>query len=138
MSATDAETAGTIAQFVRYGAVGALGTALHFGAAIMLVEGAGANPVAASGAGFMVAFVVQYLLNRTWVFASRVGPWRGLARYAVVCATGLAISLVLMHAATAWLHLDYLWGLAAVVAVVPVTNFTLNRLWTFSGPPRTR
>jgi len=30
-----------------------------------------------------------------------------------------------------WLHWYYLWGLALVVAVVPATNFALNRLWAF-------
>ncbi len=131
MTARPADARATLRQFLKYGAVGALGTALHFGLTVLLVDGAGARPVPASGAGFLVAFVVQYLLNRAWVFQSGVSPWRGLARYGVVCGAGLLLSTALMYAATGVLGLRYLWGLVATVAVVPLTNFTLNRLWTF-------
>lgn len=136
MPTSPGEAHGTLRQFVRYGVVGVLGTVLHFGITILLVDGAGVDPVPASALGFLVAFAVQYVLNRAWVFESGVGAWRGLARYAAVCALGLLLSVALMYTATVVLGLRYLWGLVAIVAVVPLTNFTLNRLWTFEPERR--
>ena len=118
-------------QFFRYCVVGGIGTCLHFGITIALVEAAGAQPTAASVAGFAAAFVSSYLLNRFWVFEPSPRPWVSLARYAVVCLCGLVLNVSIMTLAVDWLQWHYLMGLAIVVLVVPITNFTLNRLWAF-------
>jgi len=118
-------------QFFRYCVVGGIGTALHFGITIALVEGAGAHPTAASIAGFAAAFASSYLLNRLWVFGPGAKPWLSFFRYSVVCLAGLFLNTAIMTITVDWLHWYYLWGLALVVAVVPVTNFALNRLWAF-------
>ena len=118
-------------QFVRYCIVGGIGTRLHFGITIALVEGARAQPTAASVVGFAAAFVSSYLLNRFWVFGPSARPWVSFVRYSVVCLVGLFLNTAIMTITVDWLHWYYLWGLALVVAVVPVTNFALNRLWAF-------
>ena len=71
-------------QFLRYCIVGGIGTCLHFGLTIALVEGAGSPPTAASVVGFAAAFVSSYLLNRLWVFGPGARPWVSFARYALV------------------------------------------------------
>ena len=118
-------------QFFRYCVVGGIGTCLHFGITIALVEGAGASPTAASVVGFGAAFVSSYLLNRFWVFGPSARPWISFVRYSVVCLSGLILNTSIMALTVDWLRWYYLWGLAVVVAVVPVTNFALNRLWAF-------
>ena len=118
-------------QFFRYCIVGGIGTALHFGITIALVEGARSPPTAASVAGFGAAFVSSYLLNRLWVFGPSARPWLSFVRYSVVCLVGLFLNTAIMTITVDWLHWYYLWGLGLVVAVVPVTNFALNRLWAF-------
>lgn len=104
---------------------------MHFGITIALVEGAGAGPTGASVVGFAAAFVSSYLLNRFWVFGTSARPWVSLVRYAVVCLCGLLLNVSIMALTVDWLHWYYLWGLAVVVAVVPITNFMLNRVWAF-------
>jgi putative flippase GtrA len=118
-------------QFFRYCVVGGIGTALHFGITIALVEGAGSPPTAASVVGFAAAFVSSYLLNRFWVFGPSARPWVSFVRYSIVCLSGLFLNTAIMTVTVDWLRWYYLWGLALVVAVVPVTNFALNRLWAF-------
>ena len=122
---------GIAEQFLRYCVVGAIGTLVHFGITIAMVEWARTRPTAASIAGFVAAFVVSYVLNRSWVFAASARSWLSFARYSVVCFTGLALNTSIMVITVDWLRWYYLWGLAIVVAVVPVTNFALNRLWAF-------
>jgi putative flippase GtrA len=75
--------------------------------------------------------VSSYLFNRFWVFGASPRPWIALARYAVVCLCGLVLNVSIMALTVDWLHWRYLVGLGIVVLVVPVTNFTLNRLWAF-------
>ena len=118
-------------QFFRYCVVGGIGTCLHFGITIALVEGLRAPPTAASAVGFVAAFVSSYLLNRFWVFGPSARPWVSFVRYSVVCLCGLILNTSIMALTVDWLRWYYLWGLAVVVAVVPVTNFALNRLWAF-------
>ena len=118
-------------QFFRYCVVGGIGTCLHFGITIALVEGAGAPPTAASVVGFVAAFVSSYLFNRFWVFGPSARAWVSFVRYSLVCVCGLILNTAIMALTVDWLHWYYLWGLAVVVAVVPVTNFALNRLWAF-------
>ena len=120
-------------QFFRYCIVGGIGTCLHFGITIALVEGAGSQPTPASVAGFAAAFVTSYLLNRFWVFGPSPRPWVSLFRYSLVCLCGLALNVSIMALTVDWLRWHYLLGLAIVVLVVPITNFTLNRLWAFPG-----
>jgi len=122
-------------RFARYCVVGGLGTLLHFGATIALVEGAHVAPVPASIAGFLLALAVSFVLNRSWVFRSTAQPLQSGMKYTVVSVTGLALNTLIMTAITVWLGWNYLWGLALVVAVVPMTNYTLNRRWAFA-PPR--
>jgi putative flippase GtrA len=118
-------------QFLRYCIVGGIGTCMHFGITIALVEAAGSHPTAASVVGFAAAFVTSYLLNRFWVFGPSLRPWVSFVRYSIVCACGLALNVSIMALTVDWLRWYYLWGLAVVVAVVPVTNFALNRHWAF-------
>jgi putative flippase GtrA len=122
---------GVAEQFVRYCIVGGIGTCTHFGITIALVEWAGVHPTVASIIGFVAAFVVSYVLNRSWVFPASARSWLSFVRYSVVCLSGLVLNTSIMVVTVDWLRWYYLWGLAVVVAVVPVTNFALNRLWAF-------
>src|SRR5215831_18521580 len=122
---------GLAEQFVRYCIVAGIATCTHFGITIALVEWAGGRPTVASIIGFIAAFVVSYVLNRSWVFAASARSWLSFVRYSVVCLSGLFLNTSIMVVTVDWLRWYYLWGLAVVVAVVPVTNFALNRLWAF-------
>lgn len=124
------------AQVVKYGFVGLLGTALHFGLLILLVEAAGMKPVPASAAGFVAVLIVSYYLNRNWTFRERADGtgWKSFAKYTVVSLTGLLLNTFVMYASVDLLKLPYVVGQAFVTFCVPVSNYILNRYWTFSRP----
>jgi putative flippase GtrA len=116
----------------RYGVVGVLGTLIHFATTIALVELLGTNPVAATVIGFLLALITSFVLMRGWVFRSAAPVAAAFPRYVAVSVAGLALNAGLMYLVVDIARVSYLWGLVAVVIVVPVFNFTLNRVWTFS------
>lgn len=119
---------------IKYGLVGLLGTALHFGLLVALVELAGARPVLASAAGFVVVLLVSYELNRRWTF-NRAAPGARLhtfAKYAATSLMGLGLNTAIMYAAVDVLALPYTVGQAGVTLVIPVFNYIMNRTWTFA------
>lgn len=116
----------------RYVVVGILGTVAHFTTTIAVVEGFAVDPVVASVAGFLVALVISFILVRGWVFRSGASVVTTFPRYVAVSVAGLLLNAGIMHVTVDVARVSYLWGLCAVVAIVPLFNFTLNRTWTFS------
>ena len=92
----------------------------------------GVTPVAANGVAFGLSTVQAYLLNTRWSFGQRPTT-ANLTRYLVVTAAGFGLTLLLskLCESAGW---SYGWGIAAVVAVVPMFNFSLHRLWTYTLP----
>ena len=134
-----------LARFVRYAAVGVLGASVHFGTTACLVHIAHVDPIVATIIGFLGALVVQYELNRVWVFDSRVHARAGAPRYVVVSVMGVVLNGAIMAVVTRLLGADYRIGLVLVVLLVTPMNYFLNRRWTFrpgdhggaSAPKRT-
>ena len=118
-------------RFLRYCVVGGIGTIVHFGLTIALVEALGAGPVVATAVGFVGALLVSFALNRRFVFAFAGPVAPSLARYVVVSLTGFALNVAIMAGVVDVLRADYRWGLALVVLIIPLVNFTMNARWTF-------
>jgi len=120
-------------QMVRYGVVGVLGASIHFGTVILLVEVFKQNPVYSSAFGFSLVVVISYLLNKHWTFkiVSKEKSYRFL-KYLVVSGLGFAINVSIMYYSVNIAHWSYILGQSIVTVVIPVSNFTLNKFWTFS------
>ncbi len=121
---------------IRYGLVGLLGTLLHFTCVILFVEAVRLDPVLGSGLGFLLVLVVSYILNRTWTFRSKSKGARQFIIYTLVSLSGLGLNSVIMFVSVHILHWNYLYGQGMVVAVVPASNYILNRFWTFRESTR--
>lgn len=121
---------------IRYGLVGLLGTALHFAGVIFFVEAVRLDPVMGSGLGFLLVLVVSYFLNRTWTFRSKSKGARQFFFYTLVSLFGLALNSAIMFFSVHILQWNYLYGQGMVVAVVPASNYILNRFWTFRASNR--
>lgn len=118
---------------VKYALVGLLGTAIHWGLLIALVEWAGVHPVAGSALGFLAVLMISYILNSKWTFR-RTGEgmdMKQFIRYTIVSSSGLLINTIVMYASVELLSLPYWLGQAFVTIVVPLHNYAINRLWTF-------
>ncbi|WP_309245260.1 GtrA family protein [Clostridium estertheticum] len=116
---------------VRYGLVGLLGTTIHFGSLILLVEFANLDPVLGSALGFLLVLVISYILNRTWTFQSKSRNVRQFLIYSIVSMIGIGLNSAILFISVHILKWNYLYGQCLVVLVVPVSNYLLNSLWTF-------
>jgi putative flippase GtrA len=117
--------------FIRYAGVGAIGTAVHYGTLISLVQGLGTNAVIASAAGFVIGAFVNYALNREFTFASDREHRVALPRFFSVAGAGLLLNAIVMAVMLAVLPLHYMIAQVVATALVLVTGFLANRRWTF-------
>lgn len=118
-------------QFVRYLVVGGAGTLLHLAVMLATVELLGWAVTWGAVLGFLSALLVSFVANYRWTFASTRSPLATLCRYTVVSVSGLLLNLLMMHGLVALLDIWYLTAQIAVIWVVPVTNYLLNRYWSF-------
>lgn len=117
--------------FVRYAAVGSIGTVAHYGLLVVLASALGVPPYLAAAAGFVLGALVNYLLNHRLTFRSRRPHREALPRFLLVAAAGLLFTTALMAAATAWLRLPYLPAQMATTVLLLLLTFAGNRRWTF-------
>ena len=121
-------------QFALFCLVGAAAAAAHYGVLIGLVEGAGAGPVPATLAGYVVGGAISYGLSRRHVFASARAHRDALWRFAVVAGVGFALTWLIMAGLTGRAGLPYLLAQVLTTGVVLVWSFLAHRFWTFGEP----
>jgi len=118
-------------QFVRYAAVGAIGTLVHYGVLVVLVQSQAAGALIASTIGFGAGALVNYLLNYYLTFRSRERHHEALAKFMTVALLGLAVNAAVMALLAGALGLHYLLAQLVATAVVLAAGFLANRWWTF-------
>lgn len=116
---------------LRYAAVGALATALHWGLLVAAVGAAHWPAWAGSGLGAVAGAQLAWAINRRLTFAHR-GPWaRSWLRFQVTAALGAALSMSVVALAVA-LGLHYLAGQAVATAGAMLATYAINRRWSFA------
>ncbi|MER2555679.1 MAG: GtrA family protein [Thauera sp.] len=119
------------ARFLRFAAVGAVGTLAHYALLLALVEGAGAPPLWGAVAGFVLGALVNYALARRLVFASTRSHGQALPRFFAVALAGLAWTALLMSLFMELLGLHYLLAQVLTTALLLAWHYAGNALWTF-------
>lgn len=77
-----------------------------------------------------VAFVVNFGLNRLWVFKANGSMASQLRRYVALVMANLAVTVVAVQALV-WATMPYMEAKLAVAAVIAVVNFFVSRRWIF-------
>ncbi|CAN5197809.1 hypothetical protein BH10PSE17_BH10PSE17_07820 [soil metagenome] len=96
-----------------------------------LVEGIGIDPLKGSIAGSFVGAVVNYLLNRRFVFVTQRAHHEALPRFLVVAGIALALNALSMQAWLAFTSLPYLLAQVLTTALLLVFTYAGNAIWTF-------
>ena len=123
-----------VVQFVKFGLVGVLNTALHFAVFYALYSLLGLYYLLASTIGYVVGLINSYILNRNWTFQSHdTDRRREFARFAWVNLFSLGGNLAALKALVVWGGLQP--EVAQVLAILfsLVANFVGNRFWAFSS-----
>ncbi len=147
-----------LTRFLKFAAVGAIGTVVDFGVLNLLIQLAGFDKFWANTCSFTAAVISNFTWNRLWTFPeSRQRPLVSqLGQFVLVNVAGLAINQAiflgldrfvlgeagLLAAQMANLatilgltHFTLAYNLAKAIAIVIVLfwNFGANRLWTYRG-----
>jgi putative flippase GtrA len=118
-------------QFLRYGVVGAVGTALQYAILVALVQFTRTPAVAASTAGAIAGALANYVLNHRWTFVSGRTHNHALPRFAAVALAGIALNGIVMASMLNLVGVHYLLAQIIATGVVLVAGFLANRAWTF-------
>lgn len=118
-------------QFLIFAGVGVIGTAGHYAVLIVLVQYAGARPLLASTAGYVVGAIINYILNYHLTFASKQKHMPTIAKFMTVALIGLLVNAAIMAVTVDLYRLHYLVSQILATALVLVWNFAANHRWTF-------
>lgn len=110
--------------------VGGIATLIQFAILILLVEWNLCSEVFASGFGYGVSAVVNYLLNYYLTFASKQDHWSTLPKFAGVVAFGLCVNTLVFYLANLVLPWYTLSQCVATGASL-VCNYLLHRFWIY-------
>ncbi|TAH43874.1 MAG: GtrA family protein [Betaproteobacteria bacterium] len=122
---------GGLVRFIRFAAVGAVGTLAHYALLLTLVEGFGASPLAGATAGFVLGAIVNYTLSRLLVFDTDRAHVEALPRFFAVATIGLAWTALLMKLFVDVLGLHYLVAQLVTTALLLLWHYAGNAVWTF-------
>jgi putative flippase GtrA len=116
----------------RFIAVGCTAAAVHFATVLLFVGGAGATPLAANVAGWLLAFGVSFLGQWRFTFRGQRAPARqALRRYFVLSLGGFAANEMAYGALLHWTRLPYDLLLAAVLVGTALFTYVLSSRWAF-------
>lgn len=116
--------------FIRYVAVGAIATAVHYLTLVLCVEGFGWPAWCGSGLGALVGAQVAYLGNRWFTFAHRGAMSASWPRFQATALVGALLGMAVVALAVR-LGLHYVLAQMLATALSLVLTFGINRLWTF-------
>ena len=129
-----------VERFVKFGAVGVLGTIVDFAVLNALILAAQTPKFWANTCSFCAAALSNFYWNRVWTFPeSRARPLtRQLAQFFAVSVGGYAINQVLFLSLDRWVFgpwgtLGYNLAKASAIVVVLFWNFGVFRVWTYRG-----
>lgn len=123
---------GVILQFGRYGLAGGTSALTHLAVLSVLVEIFAVNKALASTVGFLCAIPVNYLLQHWFVFSRSGRHGRFFGRYLAVTLAGLGLNSGLFLLGVNVFGFHYLPTQIAVIGLIFVANFFINREFTFA------
>lgn len=122
-------------EFVRFAALGLVGTAVHYAVLGLATGLAGIDPVIGSTTGFIGGAVTNFLLAHHFAFRSE-RPMRETAwRFALVAMSGMLLNAALMYLLASRLQLHYFLAQLMATGIVLLWNFAGNKWWSFGPAP---
>jgi putative flippase GtrA len=127
-------------RFVRFAAIGVVGTLVDFGLLVVFKEGLGFPTLIANTLSYSAGIANNFTLNRLWTYSdsTKRRVLVQLAQFTLVSLTGLLLNngvVLLLEAPLGSLlgvgSYGYLLAKSVATGFVMLWNFAANRLWTF-------
>jgi dolichol-phosphate mannosyltransferase len=115
---------------MRFGVVGATGTAVNTAVLYLLARGAGLPLSLSSALAVELAITSNYLLNDRWTFAARRRSFRRFVKFNVASLAGLGLNVTtvwLLARAGVYFLAANLVGIAAAV----IANYAFSVTWVW-------
>jgi len=121
------------AHLLKFAATGISGMGIDFSITWFCKEKLRLNKYAASSAGFCIAVVNNFLLNRYWTFEHSNHPLAAqFAIFVLVSVTGLVINNLLLYLLLKYLKTNFYLVKLFVTGLVFFWNYAINFLFTFN------
>jgi putative flippase GtrA len=119
-------------QLIKFGLVGITGMGLDFGTTWLLKEKLKINKFIANAAGFWIAVVNNFFLNKYWTFDNQ-NPiaTEQFVKFLVISIVGLGINSLLLFILLKKIKGNFYLVKLAVIGLVFFWNFSANYLYTF-------
>lgn len=119
-------------QIMRFGIVGLVAAAVHFGIVVAFVQTWLILPLIANIFGFAIAFQVSYWGHRCWTFAGNGPAHRvAIAKLFFVQLLNFAANETLFYIFLS-LSFPYPLALIIVLTLLPFFTFMASKLWVFA------
>ena len=124
----------SVRRFVRYAAVGAVATAVHYAVLVGCVEASLLPPWWAAALGAWAGAQVAFAGNACFTFAGAPVTFAAWLRFQIVAVLGALISFAIVKLGVgAGLH--YLLAQAIATLVSLFVTYEVNRRWSFAATP---
>ncbi len=120
-----------IRRLFSYGGVGVVVTAIYISCTVFFVEIVGISPVISSGLAYIASFMISFFANHHFVFRSKEHISKTVVRFTLVSVLVFLLTTSIMYLTVEVFKVLYLYGVAVVLVVIPLTNFLLHLRWTF-------
>jgi len=119
-------------QLIKFALVGITGMGLDFGTTWLLKEKVKINKFVANAAGFSIAVVNNFILNKYWTFDNQ-NPiaTEQFIKFLVISIVGLGINSLLLFILLKKIKGNFYLVKLAVIGLVFFWNFSANYLYTF-------
>lgn len=119
------------AQLTRYAGSGALNTAAGF-AVIFLLMALGASPFIANIGGYLVGFILGFVVSKKFVFRSEGHFITESLRYLAAFLVCFLLNLLALRIALSALQLNGVFAQLFAAAVYTITMYLMSRWFVFS------
>lgn len=122
-----------LGEFVRFGLVGVLNTAIDIGSFTLLYRVAGLRPLLANGLAFLIAVSNSYWLNRRWTFreSREVKGLAAYGRFVLLNIGGLIISSLTLALLAGLMAPELAKVIASILTLL--WNYTSSRYFIFKN-----
>lgn len=120
-----------IAQFTKFGFVGALCFLIDYGIMVLLTEFFGVPYLLSCAIAFSVSVIVNYYLSMKYVFASRddLSKQKEFVIFVVLSVIGLLLTELFMWLMVDKMSIHYMISKIVVTGIVMVFNFVTRKIF---------
>lgn len=129
-----------IAQFMKFGVVGAIAFVIDYGLLALLTEVFGVNYLVSATISFTASVIFNYVASMRYVFTHKEGMSRRreFAIFVVLSVIGLGINNACMWAGVELFGIHYLLTKIAATVIVMVWNFVTRKIFLDGGREQAR